>query len=805
MFEVSQLITRINPRQTVLLLGAGASVPSGAPSGAQLAQRLGRDLPSLEGAESYTLSELCSVYERRQGRKELATAVANILNPLEPTKGIQLLPKFDWYRIYSTNFDLLVEKVYKAAGSELRVLRSNFDFSKQPGAGTPEYYKVHGCITQDVGFGHQTRMLLTEEDYERYVDFREASFRTLSADMVTKDTLIVGQSLADPHLRDLVRETLRLHGSSGTPGRVFILTYARDEERAQMYLSRGAEVYFGDLDSLFSGLLSALPSDEVKSSAEGAEFESTLLPAELISVTTDVRHAVSLDPNPRRLFNGSPASYADISNGLTFQRSSRLPILKSLQEKPIAVILGAGGVGKTTLARQIATELGQGLDAVWEHTNSFALEAKYWIEYETRLKRQSKKALLVVDDCIENLVQAGQLASHLGTTTDPALKLILTANTGQWAQRTKSRYIFSHGDAQTLTILSHDDIVSLIELTSQKPDIRELVEDRFLSLPRGEQIRVLRERCAADMYVCMKNIFASEELDFILLREYADLDEPAQEIYRNVAALDATGARVHRQLIMRTLGIDAGGLMATLTALTGIVSEYDIDPRNGLYGWETRHREIAKTIARYKFAAPADLEALFSSLIASINPSVRLEREAAKALCTDDEFGIDKLADGAKQIELLRRIVRLIPGEGIPRHRLIRHLIDQQRLDEAAKELRDAIDSIKINPVLGRYEVLLLIRKAQLTPGLMDEDRAAILLNAQALALKNVDRYPTDLHAFRIYGDVAVALASVGGGTAALDDAIERARGAESRILDPAQAEIRRRLETERRKFPSDN
>jgi hypothetical protein len=58
----------------------------------------------------------------------------------------------------------------------------------------------------------------------------------------------------------------------------------------------------------------------------------------------------------------------------------------------------------------------------------------------------------------------------------------------------------------------------------------------------------------------------------------------------------------------------------------------------------------------------------------------------------------------------------------------------------------------------------------------MDEDRAAILLNAQALALKNIDRYPTDLHAFRIYGNVAVALASVGGGTAALDDAIERAR-----------------------------
>jgi hypothetical protein len=103
-FAISELITRINPRQTVLLLGAGASIPSGAPSGAQLAQRLARDLTGLAGAETYTLSELCSVYERRQGRTELATAVANILSPLEPTKGKQLLPNFDWQVIRSERF-----------------------------------------------------------------------------------------------------------------------------------------------------------------------------------------------------------------------------------------------------------------------------------------------------------------------------------------------------------------------------------------------------------------------------------------------------------------------------------------------------------------------------------------------------------------------------------------------------------------------------------------------------------------------------------------------------------------------------
>lgn len=802
MFEISDLIVRLNPRQTVLLFGAGASIPSGAPTGQDLARRLARQLSRLTDPDSFTLSEICSIFERQNGRDRLAAAVSEILAPIEPTKGIQLLPQFDWHRIYSTNFDLLVEKVYQAAKVDIRVICSNFDFSRDTQNNAMEYYKIHGTVTQDVGFGHKSRMLLTEEDYENFDDFRQAAFRVLAADVVTKDVLVIGQSLNDQHLKDLIREALNLRSNAGTPGRVFVLAYDRNEQRAQLLVDRGAEVYFGGLDELFSGLISALPSDELQSAEDKSEFEPTLLPSELIGVTTDIRHAASLDPNARRLFNGAPATYADIARGLTFARTSCEPLLGTLRQKPMAAILGAGGVGKTTLARQVTAEKAQGLDAAWEHTNTFPFQAKYWIEYEDRLRRQGKRAVLLVDDCIEHLAQVSQLANHLGAVQDPAMSVIMTATTGQWNQRSKSRFLFSHGDVLTLSRLSGGDVEQLVELTAQRPEIRELVEQRFLNLPRGEQVRVLRERCGSDMYVCMKNIFASEEIDFILLREYADLDVAAQEIYRNVAAIEATGARVHRQLIMRTFGLEAGGLMSTLTALAGIVTEYVINSRDGIYGWETRHRVIARTIATYKFAAQDGIYELFDSLVDSINPSVRLEIETAKALCTDD-FGIDRLADGEKQVHLLRKVVKLIPGESIPRHRLIRHLIDQQRLDEASKEWREAVEAVRMNPVLGRYEILLLIRKAQLTPGLLREDRRAILLDAQGRALKNIDRYPADLHAFRIYGDVAVALAGVGGDPEILRDAIKRARDAETRILDPALSEIRRYLEGELRKVPS--
>ena len=613
--------------------------------------------------------------------------------------------------------------------------------------------------------------------------------------MLTKDVLVIGQSLADEHLRDLVREALKLHDTAGTPGRLFVLSFEPNEYRASLLRERGAQVYFGDLDHFFDTLLRELPPEEVRSEERPSDFEPSALPSELLGVTMSVGHSLQLASSVRKLFNGSAATYADISSRLTFARSIHQDIISSLKERPIAVLLGAGGVGKTTLARQVVADIGQSVDAAWEHNNAFPFRADRWIEYEGRLRQLNKSAVLLVDDCADALSQVSVLCDHLGRTESPALQLVLTATTGKWKQRSKSRFVFTHGQAFTLSRLSTVDLGALVDLTATTPSIRELVEQRFLALPRGEQLRVLRDRCSADMYVCMKNIFASEDIDFILLREFTDLPDEAQDVYRHVSALQALGARVHRQLILRMLGLEVGGLAGILEQLTGVVSEFDISTHNGLYGWETRHRVIAEVIAQYKYAQQSELDALFENLIDSSNPSVRLEVESLRALCAEP-FGIDRLSDPGRQVELLARVVRLLPAEPIPRHRLIRHLIDQDRLDEAGRELADARDAIKMNPVLARYEVLLLMRRAEVTDGLMDEDRIALLLDAEGKAAKNMNRYSTDMQTFRIYGDVATALARRGAGTDYLQHSLDTFRNAESSIPDPQFSEMRRHVES---------
>ena len=82
------------------------------------------------------------------------------------------------------------------------------------------------------------------------------------------------------------------------------------------------------------------------------------------------------------------------------------------------------------------------------------------------------------------------------------------------------------------------------------------------------------------MFVCMRNIFASESFDDIILREFAELPGAYQDIYRHVAALEDAGVRVHRQLVIRLLGLPMAAIAGILEMLTDIVTEYTITREN---------------------------------------------------------------------------------------------------------------------------------------------------------------------------------------------------------------------------------
>jgi hypothetical protein len=796
--ELSDLVAAIDPEQTVLLLGAGASIPSGAPTGARLARYLADKLsPSPDGDD---LAEIAGIFEGRRGRRDLAAAVKQRLNALEPTGGILALPVYRWKGIYTTNFDRLVEIAYRRAGVDLEVVRSNFDFSTTTGSTSQAVlYKIHGCISEDIGFGHRARMVLTELDYDEVRQFRQSLFVSLQMNMMNGNTLIVGQSLRDHHLRELAKEVGGLR-TQGVLGRVFLLVYEYDRDRALLLEQRGIEVIRGSLDELLHQLQSVQPP--TASLSDEGDHSPTALPPQLTTATVTVAHAITLASDPLRLYNGSSATYADIHDGLTIARTIE-PRLRDAQNGRrgfFLVFAGAAGVGKTSLARRLLYSRHQEEFLVFEHLNHYPLDVDNWINFETKLRASNRQGMLLVDDCAQHLTAVNRLVDALGKLDRPFLRIVVTVNAAQWKTRTKSPYFYSRGTLERLSLLAAGDIRELINLVDRKPEIRSLVEPAFLNLGYEDKVRRLRERCSSEMYVCLKNIFHTDQLDEILLKEFKDLDNDTQDVYRYVSAVQSMGGKVHRQLIMRLLGIDVNGLMNLLQRMSDVVSEYDISYRKGLYGWTTRHDVIAQVIATYKFADQEELRVLLERLIDGLNPAEYLELETARGIAGND-MGIPRLTNRQHQVELTRKLIQVVPGERTPRRRLIRMFLDDGLLDEADRAIRSAQDELGNDGIVERYRATLTLRRALSAVGLMDEDRYAMLLEAERIARRLVSSWPHDRYNFRVLADVGIALADRFGRMEVLDETIILMTQTEADNPDPDFIRDRRDLERTRRRY----
>jgi GTPase SAR1 family protein len=628
-------------------------------------------------------------------------------------------------------------------------------------------------------------MVLTEFDYDDYASFREALFRQLDSDLLTSDVLIVGQSLSDRHLKAVVTQAAHLQATRGAQGRLFLLVYEPDKARASLYHRRGITTSSGSLEDFFYVLSATQPpvDPEVVDDAQRLLLKPTLRTAAL-----DVDQ-VTGSANAARLFNGRPATYADIRAQLTFMRSAHPRLVGFMQgpDRQFLTLLGVAGVGKTTLARQLMLGLlGEG-NYCWEAVKELPLSAEEWLHVDDQLREQGAEGVLLIDECTPELRQVNLLADGLAARGAGGLKLILTASSVQWRPRRKSPALYAKGHEETLSLLDTGDVRRMVELVETQPAIRDLADDAFRRLTTGDKLTRLTARASADMFVCLKYIFATEALDTILLEEYAKLQESQREIYRLVAALQASGGKVHRQMVLRQASLRADQIPDFLRSMEGIVDEHEASRKLGIYVWDTRHELIARVIAAYSYSDESELAALLADVIQNLSPTMHIELQSLREMC-NAEFGVRALREPSERIRLFRLMIEVAPQERIPRHRIIREHLALGDLDSASYAVREAEEAVGLDRPVQRYKVQLDLQRAK-SLTMAPEHRLAMLRSAERGALYALERFPDDKFSYSTYGDVGVAFGETTGDLGPLDEALRHLADASERLLDPQLSE----------------
>jgi hypothetical protein len=142
--------------------------------------------------------------------------------------------------------------------------------------------------------------------------------------------------------------------------------------------------------------------------------------------------------------------------------------------------------------------------------------------------------------------------------------------------------------------------------------------------------------------------------------------------------------------------------------------------------------------------------------------------------------------DKDQQNLLLRKMISVAPAERVPRHRLLRNLIDAGKFDPAETELRIFQNDFGLDGPAVRYKIILATARAVRAPGLMDEDRVVLLEKAREIASAAVSRYQMNKGILIAYCEVGLELAKLTGRAEVFEAAMSELKRAEDRIGDPA-------------------
>lgn len=254
---VSVILSGIKNKEATLFLGAGCSLSSDAPSTEQLVNDL-KERFRYDDPNDKDLFKICQNIKDTPPytEEDLREFVNDKFKFIKPSIYIQLLPKFEWRAIFTTNYDDLVEQAYRSSDFKKKhsvITNSSVKKIYSEDGATP-IYKIMGTFSSQ---DPQDMPVLTRFEYDHSLRYKNEIFEHL-LDIIHRGPLIfIGYSADDNFGFDALDEAISRYGRENVPYSYAIMPelpknvteYTRLEKRKILPLKGSFEDFMQYLDS----------------------------------------------------------------------------------------------------------------------------------------------------------------------------------------------------------------------------------------------------------------------------------------------------------------------------------------------------------------------------------------------------------------------------------------------------------------------------------------------------------------------------------------------------------------------------
>ncbi|TQF17492.1 hypothetical protein FJV41_02465 [Myxococcus llanfairpwllgwyngyllgogerychwyrndrobwllllantysiliogogogochensis] len=203
-YLLSQYVRALIDGSAAVFVGAGLSVPGGFSSWKELLRDVASQLRLDVDQEHDLLAVAQYCVNENAGRGQInELLLREFTRRARPTPNHDLLAKLPLQRIWTTNYDTLLEEALQRQKKRFEKKVTSEDLtSTLPGRATT-VFKMHG----DISAPHRT--ILTRDDYENYERTHPLFIDLLRGDLASKTFLFLGFSFSDPNI-DYVLGRLRV-------------------------------------------------------------------------------------------------------------------------------------------------------------------------------------------------------------------------------------------------------------------------------------------------------------------------------------------------------------------------------------------------------------------------------------------------------------------------------------------------------------------------------------------------------------------------------------------------------------------